>query len=94
MPHSRYYEKHPRKRPPWPDLRYNIQTGEAKLFNNPEEVPEGWVVRKAALFDKTEAKTFDRDELTAKLIAVGVQVDPKWGTAHLKKVLDDVSPSR
>ena len=94
MAYSKYYERNPKKKPPWPDLRYSVATGECKLFNKPEDVPNGWVKRQCATQVVKAALHYDRDKLTAQLLAKGVTIDPRWGTAHMKKVLDDLSPSR
>lgn len=86
--YSKAYEKRAARRAPWPDLRYNLATGECKLFFKPEDVPRGWVTHKATRFTTTEPTLFNREDLIKQLIAKGVSIDPKWGTAHLKKVLD------
>jgi len=36
----------------------------------------------------------DEDAVRAKLIELGVSINPTWGKAHLQKVLDDRSPPR
>lgn len=94
MAYSKYYEKNPKKKPPWPDLRYNATTGEVKLFNSPEDVPQGWFPRPKGKFVQTAPKTYDKQDLINKLLAKGVTIDPRWGSAQLKKVFDDLSSPR
>jgi len=93
MPYSKALEKRAAKKAPWPDLRYNIVTGEAKLFFKPEDVPKGWVAKPKNKFKPEPMKTYDKEKLIQELISFGVIVDPKWGSAHLNKVLNDISQS-
>lgn len=89
MAYSKAYEKKVRKRAPWPDLRYDPLTGECKLFTCAEDVPEGWIKKKAALFVNKVGPRYDREELEKRLTARGVTINPRWGLAHMKKVLDE-----
>jgi len=91
---SRAKEKRETKKAPWPDLRYNIATGEAKLFFKPEEVPKGWVKKQAIQFKKKPQIVHNKQGIINELLSRGVFVDPKWGTAHLQKVLNDLSSPR
>jgi hypothetical protein len=74
----------------WPDLRYG-PNGECKLFFAPHEVPYGWTQRPDVPFVPPEQLGLDKEKLIAELEAKGIKVDPTWGKAHLKKVLDGIA---
>lgn len=79
----------------WPSWRYGPH-GEAQIFGSAEEVPQGWQ-RKPWYeeFETPEVQYHDKDQLIHDLEALGYTVDPTWGVAHMKKVLDnDVRTSR
>lgn len=95
MPYSKAAAKREARKIPWPDLRYNPATGEAKLFFSAEEVPEGWEVKPT---DRIELHkpgvVLDRDELVAELVKRDIPVKPTWANAHMKRIIDgDVSPT-
>ncbi len=94
MPYSKSLEKRAAKKAPWPDLRYNIITGEAKLFFKPEDVPRGWVAKPKNKLSPKPMEAYDKEKLIQELTNLGVTVDPKWGAAHLNKVHNDISSSR
>lgn len=77
----------------WPAWYYG-PNGEAQIFNGPDEVPYGWVGRPGQKFEPVTPVIHDRDDLVNQLEAKGIAVDPRWGVAHMKKVLDDSSTSR
>lgn len=91
---SKALQNKEKKRAPWPDLRYNLATGEAKLFLKPEDVPKGWVTKPRLKLTSKQPVVYDKQRLINQLQKLNVTIDPKWGVAHLKKVLDDVSPAR
>ncbi len=72
----------------WPDLRYG-PNGECKLFYAPEDVPHGWRQRPDQPYVVEHAPiALTKEELIEQLQNKGVEIDPRWGLAHLKKVLD------
>lgn len=79
----------------WPSWRYGPD-GQEGIFNKPEDVPFGWVKKKLKQFEGApEVEKLNKDQLIKDLKAKGIAIDPRWGIAHLKKVLDgDVSPTR
>jgi hypothetical protein len=88
MPYSRAKEKRSQKKAMWPDLRYG-PNGECKLFNAPHEVPEGWKQRADEEYTPPAAVPLDREQLIKGLEDKGIVINPIWGRAHMKKVLDD-----
>lgn len=77
----------------WPSWRYSPD-GEGQIFNSPVEVPHGWTKKIGQQLDSLAPVELDKEQLVAALAALGVEINPIWGKAHLKKVLDDCSPSR
>jgi hypothetical protein len=72
----------------WPAWFYS-PTGEGIICKTPEEVPDGWARRKPVPYVPREPQGYDKALLTAQLEAKGVTVDPRWGAAHMVKVLND-----
>ena len=78
----------------WPRW-YHGPDGQSEIFNSLAEVPYGWVKNKPPEFVPTPPpEAIDRDTIIARLTELGVEINPIWGDAHLKKVLDDRSPPR
>lgn len=81
-----------RDRPPspdWPHWFYG-PNGESAIFNSATEVPYGWVKKPGLAFEPPPAtEILNKDELVAKLIERGIKIDPTWGNAHMKRMLDD-----
>lgn len=77
----------------WPSWRFG-PSGESAIFDREEDVPFGWSRKPGEVFVKTKPVTHDREFLISELTKLEIKVHPKWGVAHLKKVLDDFSPSR
>lgn len=77
----------------WPAWKYGPY-GEAVVFEKPEDVPFGWTDKPQEQFTPPEAEALDHDALVKALLDLGVEINPIWGDAHLKKVLDDRSPPR
>lgn len=88
----------PDKGPVFPAWFYGPNEGECDVFNSPEDVPEGWgrkpgVPETIIVVQTTEI--LNRDELVAELKARGIDINPIWGDAHLKRIVDgDVSSTR
>lgn len=85
-----------KKREPimWPHWYYGPD-GESGVFNSAEEVPAGWAPTPGGKpYEQPKSTTLDREDLVRQLEAVGVVINPVWGNAHLKRILDgDVSPT-
>jgi hypothetical protein len=78
----------------WPAARWDPHTGEERVFNSPAEVPCGWLDYKSANKKPPVGVVLDRDELVAKLTEMGIEINPLWGNAHMKRIIDgDVSPA-
>jgi hypothetical protein len=77
----------------WP-CWFHGPDGHSAVFNSPAEVPTGWTRHKPAQFTAASPLQVDEEAVKAKLIELGVEIDPTWGRAHLQKVLNDRSPSR
>lgn len=77
----------------WPSWRYSPD-GEGRVFNSAAEVPFGWTKRVGQQLEEVAPPELNKTELIEQLTALGVEINPIWGTAHLKKVLDDRSTSR
>lgn len=79
----------------WPSWWYNPD-GEGQVFNSLEEVPDGWTRRQTGQTKKTESRptqVLDREELKSKLTEMGVEINPMWGNAHMKRIIDgDIRP--
>lgn len=72
----------------WPAWRFG-PNGESQIFNGPEEVPYGWVSSPGQVFEPVpESPKLDKEDLTRQLEAKGIKINPIWGLAHMKKVLD------
>lgn len=76
----------------WPSWRYG-PGGQAAIFQKEEDVPEGWTKKPdeapEVYVPRPAPPVLDRAELLSLLAAINVEVDPTWGVAHMKKVLDD-----
>lgn len=77
----------------WPSWRFG-PSGESAIFECEEDVPFGWVKKPGEAFVIIETPTYDREFLIEELTKLEIKVHPSWGTAHLKKVLDDASSTR
>jgi hypothetical protein len=90
MPYSRAKEKRLAKLVKWPDIRYNPATDEAKLFYEAGDVPPGWLKKLQKTKTPKTSVYYDKQELLDQLTSLGIEADPTWGTAHMKKVIDEV----
>lgn len=77
----------PRQTEFWPCWFYN-QKGEGKIFNSAAEIPEGYFRKKPLPYTPVPPLQVNREVVIAELIERGVPIDPRWGSAHLQKVLD------
>lgn len=79
----------------WPSWRYGPD-GESAIFNSASEVPFGWSRRPDFIqLDQVSSVDLNRDELVKALEEKGIEINPIWGKAHLKRILDgDISPTR
>lgn len=80
----------------WPAWFFSPD-GDSAIFDRQEDVPDGWVNNVVVLpepFVPAPAVLHDQDELMAELIRLSVDIDPTWGVAHMKKVIDDLSSTR
>ena len=93
MPYSRSREKRLAKLVPWPDVRYS-PTGESKLFYEAKDVPFGWTDKKPSMTATKPGKILDRQTLVNELELLGVEINPTWGVAHMKKVINDRNTTR
>jgi len=93
MPYSRSKEKRLAKLVKWPDIRYS-PTGEIKLFYSAKEVPFDWSIKPPGTHFGKPAEALDKAALMAALTEKGIEINPTWGSAHMKKVLNDCSTSR
>lgn len=94
------YSKKPRvlttkyKPQTWPQAWWNPATGEERVFFSREQVPYGWTDVKPTIFEPPAGVELDHDELVAKLTEMGVEINPLWGNAHMKRIIEgDVSPT-
>lgn len=83
----------PRVMVEWPCWFYGPD-GHEEIFNSRAEVPSGWTKLKPRVFEPVDPLNVDEDSVRLELEKLGVVIDPTWGKAHLKKVLDDRSPPR
>lgn len=77
----------------WPSWRYGPY-GEAQIFNTESEVPHGWTKKPGEIYVPPENHSLDRDDLVRQLNELGITINPIWGKAHMKKVINDFSPTR
>ena len=95
MPYSRAKERRLAKLVKWPDVRYNPETGESKLFYSAHEVPFGWLDKPLKKVPANVGTELDRDDLVRQLEERGIEIDHTWCNAHMKRILaGDISPDR
>lgn len=73
---------------------FHSPDGVSSVFDRAEDVPRGWTNNKTETYQAPTVEVPDREHLVWELGKLGVEIDPTWGLAHLKKVLDDRSPPR
>ncbi len=64
------------------------------IYKSQDEVPEGWSRKKPEEYRAPQPPSYDKADLVQQLQDLDVIIDPRWGVAQLKKVLDDRSTSR
>jgi hypothetical protein len=79
--------------PLWPAWFFS-PSGDSAIFEKAADVPAGWVDRQHEVHVTPEPLAVDVEDTIKQLNDLGVWIDPTWGAAHLKKVLDDRSSSR
>lgn len=75
----------------WPGWRYGPD-GEGAIFQCEADVPPGWTRRpgdQPEPFLPRAVTAYNREELILQLEAKGIEINPTWGVAHMKKVLDN-----
>lgn len=81
----------------WPGWRYGPD-GEAAIFQCEADVPLGWTRKPGEqpepFTPKPAPEVLDVGELVLQLEQAGVEINPTWGVAHMKKVIDDLSSTR
>jgi hypothetical protein len=76
----------------WPRWMYD-PSGEGQIFEKESDVPEGWVRTPGEVYVKTGPVLYDHADLVRQAEAKGIEINPIWGSAHLKRMLNDVSPA-
>ncbi len=72
----------------WPSW-YHAPNGDSGIFHREEDVPDGWTRKKQSEYNAPTTQPIDKEATIARLEQLGVLVDPRWGKAHLKKVLSE-----
>lgn len=78
-------------RPPkvsWPSW-YHAPNGDSAIFESEEEVPDGWTRKPQSLYEAPTVVPIDREATIARLQQLDIFIDPRWGSAKLKKVLEE-----
>ena len=74
----------------WPAWFYGPDD-QAAVFPSQDLVPEGWTRRKGDVEPEYIARPtviLDRGELVEQLVAMNVDINPTWGNAHMKRIID------
>lgn len=83
--------------PIWPSWFYSPINEDCGIFSSQEMVPEGWTRKRGVPEPQIEAPTFvplDKAALLDELLTRNIDINPQWGSAHMKKVVDgDASPT-
>lgn len=81
----------------WPSWRYG-PGGQSAIFQAEEDVPEGWTKKPGeapeVYVPRSAPIMLDRTALVEELYRNGIEIDPTWGVAHMKRVLDDRNSAR
>lgn len=85
------------KGPIWPSWRYGPD-GKSGVFESELDVPDGWGLKPGEFPPPKEDKPtifLDRAELVIELQQRNIDIDPTWGVAHMKRIIDgDSSTAR
>lgn len=73
---------------------FHSPSGDCAIFEKAEDVPLGWANKPFTTYEAPTPPTVDVEDTIKQLTDLGVEINPIWGAAHLKKVLDDRSTSR
>jgi hypothetical protein len=94
MPYSRAKQKRvERLTNQYPQLRYSPDGKQCKLVFSADEAPASWTQMRPLVHSNDPTEVLDGDELKAKLIEMGVEIDHTWGHAHMKRIIDgDIRP--
>lgn len=80
----------------FPGMRWHPQTGESRVFDKAEDVPEGWINTHPASLpaeaapagaDETASLNMTRKEIVAALEEGGIQFNPRHGVKALYALL-------
>lgn len=80
----------------WPSWRYGPE-GQKGIFDCAEDVPAGWGRKPGELgpvIPQAPVEVLDRDALIFELHSLAIDINPQWGVAHMKKVIDDQRSTR
>lgn len=77
----------------WPHW-FHSPSGESEIFEKAEDVPFGWTKSRPELYVPVDPVAVNVEDTIQQLTDLGIEIDPRWGAAHLKKVLDDRSSAR
>lgn len=72
----------------WPAW-FHAPNGDSAIFQTRSEVPDGWTRKKQSEYNAPTAVAIDKDATIARLKQLKIFVDPRWGAAKLKKVLEE-----
>lgn len=68
---------------------FHAPNGDSAVFQLQEDVPEGWSRKRQSAYEAPTPLAVDKESVLARLCALNIFIDPRWGVAHLKKVLDE-----
>lgn len=81
----------------WPSWRYG-PGGQSAIYQCEADVPEGWTRKPdeapEVFMARPEPVRLDRAVLIDELHRYDIEINPTWGVAQMKKVLDDVHSTR
>lgn len=78
--------------PFWPAWFYSPVNEDCGIFSSEDLVPEGWTRKRGEPEPEIEVhptEILDKSKLIAELLERGIDIDPTWGNAHMKKVLSE-----
>lgn len=83
--------------PIWPAWFYSPINEDCGIFSSEETVPEGWTRKRGVpepVIEVHASVVLNKEDLRRALTGMGVDINPQWGSAHMKKVVDgDASPT-
>lgn len=73
----------------WPAWRYGPD-GQAEMFLNPNDVPDGWTkTPNPTPLDYPDGEKLDFDALREAVKAKGIKVNAQWPAVYLKTLLEN-----